>query len=410
MIATMFFGSSRIRSQISKPTLQSFGVNVMAINLTSIIAQNLTPEVVAQIASFLGIDKNLAQRAASAAIPTILAGLSDLVDNPAGAGKLSKLVSQQQSGSFADVLRKGDTQGLAQAGSSMLSGSFGDRTMETMAQAVGKFGGTGDIGGKSLLGVLAPMVLGALGQHQRDTGLDANGLASLLRSQKGQIVAAIPSGLADQLGAAGLIDKAEAGVRGGMAAASAAGSRIASASERAGASAGQGVARPWPYWLAALAVVAGVAWYAMGRQGPSTVVEQPAPARPATAQTSPAPSTTGTVGRATADLTVDGVNLANQFNSSLNTLTSTLSGITDADGAQAALPKINELRAQLDDIKTRAAKLSPNGRSELARLIAAATPAIDQMCSKVLAVPGVGAVMKPTVDDLRARLDALARA
>jgi hypothetical protein len=109
-------------------------------------------------------------------------------------------------------------------------------------------------------------------------------------------------------------------------------------------------------------------------------------------------------------LTVDGVNLANQFNSSLNSLKSTLSGITDLAGAQAALPKINEMTAQLNDIKTRAAKLSPEGRSDLAKLIAAATPVIDQMCSKVMAIPGVGAVAKPAIDDLRAGLDALARA
>jgi hypothetical protein len=388
-------------------------VKTMAINLTSIVTQFLTPEVVAQIASFLGMDKTSAQKAATAAIPTILAGLSDLVEKPAGAGQLSKLLSQQQGVSFTDLLRKGDAQGLAQAGSSMLSGLFGGRTTDAMAQAIGKFAGTGDTGGKSLLSVLAPIVLGTLGQHQRDAGLDTNGLASLLRSQKDQIVAAIPSGLADQLGAAGLIDKAEAGVRGGMAAASAAGSRIASASERAGVAASQvsNAAGQWPYWLGALVLVAGLAWLAIGRQGQPTVAEQPATTRPAATQTTTATQpATGTVGKAVTDLTVDGMNLVSQFNSSLNTLKSTLAGITDVAGAQAALPKINEMTAQLNDIKARAAKLSPEGRSEFAKLIVAATPAIDQMCNTLLAVPGVGPVAKPAIDDLRAKLDALSRA
>jgi hypothetical protein len=385
----------------------------MAINLASIAAQFLTPEVVAQIASFLGIDKTSAQKAATAAIPTILAGLSDLVEKPAGASQLSKVLSQQQGGSFRDLLRKGDTRGLAQAGSSMLSGLFGGRTTDAMAQAIGKFAGTGDTGGESLLGVLAPIVLGTLGQHQRDAGLDANGVASLLRSQKDQIVAAIPSSLADQLGAAGLIDKAEAGVRGGMAAASAAGSRIASASERAGAGASQAAnaAGQWPYWLGALVLVAALGWFAIQRQGQPTVAEQTATTRAAATQTTTTTQpATGTVGKAVTDLTVDGMNLASQFNSSLNTLKSTLSGITDVSGAQAALPKINEMTAQLNDIKARAAKLSPEGRSEFAKLIVAATPAIDQMCNTVLAMPGVGPVAKPAIDDLRAKLDALSRA
>ena len=378
----------------------------MAANLTSLVMQLLTPEVISKIASFLGLDRAATQKAASGTVPALLAGLSDLVATPAGTSQLSRLLSQQQSGSFTDLLRKGDTQGLAQAGSSMLSGLFGGRTMDTMAQAVGKFAGTGDSGGKSLLGALAPIVLGALGQHQRDAGLDANGLASLLRSQKDQIVAAIPSGLANQLGAAGLIDKAEAGARSGMAAASAAGSRIASASDRAGAGARSG---QWPYWLVALALLAGLAWWAIGRPG-QQVAEQTTPTRPATTQTAIIQPKPETVGTASPSLTVDGVNLASQFKSSLDTLKSTLSGITDVAGAQAALPKINDLTAQLNDMKTRSAKLSPEARSEFAKLIVAATPAIEQICDKVLALPGVGSIAKPAIDDLRSKMDALARA
>ena len=393
----------------------------MAVNLTSLVMQFLTPEVITQIASFLGVDRAAAQKAATGAVPSLLAGLSDLVTKPAGANQLSKLLSAQQAGSLTDLLRKGDPEGLAQAGSGMLSGLFGGKTTDAMAQAIGKFAGIGEGGGKSLITALAPIVLGALGQQQRDAGLDTNGLASLLRSQKDQIVSAIPSGLADQLGAAGLIDKAEAGVRSGMAAASAAGSSISNASARAGSAASQsaydalGRSGQWPMWLAALLVVAGLGWYFMGRQGQPTVADQPATMKPATTQTTaaqppatqPAPAT---VGKATADMTVDGVNLASQFNSSINSLKSALSGITDVAGAQAALPKINELTAQLNDIKTRAAKLPPEGRSELVKLIVAATPAINQICMTVLAVPGVGPVAKPAIDDLRAKLDDLTHA
>jgi hypothetical protein len=391
----------------------------MAANLTSVVMQFLTPEVIGKIASFLGLDRAVTQKAAGGAVPALLAALSDLVTTPAGTSQLSKLLSQQQAGSVTDLLRNVGPQGLAQSGSNMLSGLFGGGTLDVMAQAIGKFAGAGGSSGKSLITMLGPIVLGALGQHQRDAGLDANGLASLLRSQKDQIVAAIPSALSDQLGAAGLIDGAEAGVRSGAAAASAAGSRIASASERARAGAGQAAnalnkSGPLPYLLIALAVAAALGWYAIQRQGQQTVAEQPAPprataTRTATTQTAPT-QTAGTVGMAPADLTIDGKNLASQFNSSINTLKSTLSGITDVAGAQAALPKINEMTSQLNDMSARAAKLSPEARSELAKLIVAATPAIEQICNKVLAVPGVGPVAKPAIDDLRAKLDALAHA
>ncbi|MGY8661918.1 DUF937 domain-containing protein [Bradyrhizobium sp. UFLA05-109] len=371
----------------------------MAANLTSVVMQFLTPEVLSQIASFLGIDRTTAEKATAGAVPSLLAGLADLVGTPAGSNQLSKLLSQQQAGSLADILRSAGPERLAETGAGMLSGLFGAGTMGTMAQAVGKFAGVGDGGGTSLLSILGPIVLGALGQHQRETGLDANGLASLLRSQKGQISAAIPAGLASQLSAAGLIDQAGAGVRSGMTAASAAGSRVASATERASSAYATATnTTQWPYWLAALVVLGGLAWYAFDRPGQQTVAEQTAPARPAT-----------TVGMAPPNLTVDGVNLASQVNTTIDSLKSALPSITDATGAQAALPKINAAISQLDDVGTRAAKLTPEGRTALAKLIAAAMPAINQMCDKVMAAPGVGPIAKPAIDDLRAKLDSLAR-
>jgi hypothetical protein len=365
----------------------------MAINLTSVVMQMLTPEVIAKIASFLGLDRAATQKAASGAVPALLAGLSDLVSTPAGTNQLSKLLSQQKAGSVTDLLQNTSPQGLMETGSNMLSGLFGEGAVGTMAQAIGKFAGTGADGGKSLLGVLGPVVLGALGQHQREAGLDANGLVSQLRSQKDQFLAAIPPGLADQLDAAGLIDRAEGGLRNTMATAAAGAGRIASAGSRAG------MPTRWPYWLAAIVVLGGLAWYATNRRGTETIAELPAATRTAT----------GTVGTAPADLTVDGVNLANQVNSSINTLKSALPGITDVATAQAALPKINEAVAQLNDISARAGKLSPEGRSALAKLIIVVRPSINQMCDKVIATPGVGPVAKPAIDDLQAKLETLSR-
>ena len=369
----------------------------MAVNLTSVVMQFLTPEIIEKIASFLGLDRAATQRAAGGAVPALLAGLSDLTATPAGTSQLSRLLSQQQGGSPADLLRNVGPQGLSETGANMLSGLFGGRTMDTLAQVLGKFAGIGDSGGKSLLSILGPIVMGALGLQQRTAGLDANGLASMLRSQKDQITAAIPSGLADQLGAAGLIDKAEAGLRSGAAAASAGASRVAGASQQASTWASQNT--QWPYWLAALLVVAGLIWYAIPRQGQETVAEQPTATRPAT----------GTVGLAPATLTVDGVNLANQLNSSIDQLKSALPGMTDAAAAQAALPKINEATAQLNDLSARVQKLTPDGRSAFVKMIVLVTPSINQMCDKVLATPEVGPVAKPAIDDLRAKLDSLSK-
>jgi hypothetical protein len=329
----------------------------------------------------------------------LLAGLSDLVATPAGTSQLSKLLSQPQGGPPADLLSNLGPKGLAETGANMLAGLFGGQTTDAMAQAVGKFAGTGDSGGKSLLGILAPIVLGALSHQQRSAGLDANGLASVLRSQKDQITAAIPPGLADQLGAAGLIDKAAAGLRSGTAAASAGASRIESASRRAGSLSLASGTGQTPFLLAALIILAGIAWYAFGHRAQETVAELPAKTQPASE----------TVGMAPAQLTVDGVNLAGQLNSSINTLKSALPGMTDASAAQAALPKINAAIAQLNDLTARVGKLSPEGRSAFAKMIVLVTPSVKEMCDKVMATPGVGPVAKPAIDDLQAKMDSLSR-
>ena len=49
------------------------------------------------------------------------------------------------------------------------------------------------------------------------------------------------------------------------------------------------------------------------------------------------------------------------------------------------------------------------GAKRTRRLIVAATPAINQMCDKVMATPAVGPVAKPAIDSLRAKHDALAK-
>jgi len=375
----------------------------MATNLVSVVMQFLTPDMIAKIASVLGLDRNVAQKAITGAIPALLASLADVASSPNGARQLTNTLTQQSDSleSLRNLVGGAGQNLVADTGTNMLSGLFGGGTLDTMAQTIGKFAGIGEGTSKSLLGMLGPVVLGALGQQQRGMGLDASGLASLLTSQKDQIARAMPSGLSDQLSAAGLIDGATGSLRSGAAAASAAGGRIAEASERTISGAGQAAsalasrttASQWPYWLVAALVLGGLAWFALGRSGEDTV-----------AQVSPSATTrtaTGTVGKAPADLTIGGMNLANQINASVGSIRTLLPGITDAASAQAALPKIKEATAQLNEVSSRAAQLSPEGKSTLVKLIVAATPTINQMCDKVLATPGAGDVAKPAIDELR---------
>lgn len=380
----------------------------MATNLISLVMQCLTPDMIAKIASALDLDRNVAQKAIAGAIPALLASFADVASTPNGARQLTNTLTQQSGSleSLKNLIGGSGQNSLAETGSSMLSGLFGGGTLDTMAQTIGKFAGIGEGTSKSMLSMLGPVVLGALGQQQRSTGLDPSGLVSLLTSQKDQIAAAMPSGLAGQLSAAGLIDGATGGLRSGAAAAS---GRVAEASERTVYQAGQAASAAarstavsqWPYWLVAAAVLGGLAWFAFGRSGEDTVAQV---SPPSTTRT-----TTETVGLAPAELTVGGMNLANQINSSVGSIRTVLPGITDAASAEAALPKLKEATAQLNEVSSRVTQLCPEGKSTLVKLIVVATPTINQMCDKVLATPGAGDVAKPAIDELRGKLDALVR-
>jgi Bacterial protein of unknown function (DUF937) len=396
----------------------------MAENLVALVTRFLTPDMMARIASALGLDFSVAQKAIGASIPAILAGMAGIASKPGGSQQLSNALAQQSPSvldNLMNVVGGSGQKAFVDGGASTLSSLLGGGVMSALASGIGKFAGISGTASNSLLGMLGPIVLGVLGKQQRSAGLDAGGLASLLTSQKDQIAAAVPSGLASQLSGTGLLDVLDRG-------AAAARSRVGGAAERASAGvseagyamrntassyASRNVASHWPLWLLALAVLGGLLWYLAARDTDEKVAEQapPTATQPATPpRTAVAPPRDQTVGLGTPSLMVGGVNLTDQVNSSVAALRTTLGSITDAASAEAAVPKIREARAQLDRISALSEQLPPDGKRALARLIAAAMPAINGMCDKILAMPGVAGVAQPTIDDLRKRLNSLATA
>jgi len=387
---------------------------IMPTNLIALIAQFLTPDMIARIASALGIDRTLAQKAIDAAIPAMLARLAGHASKPEGARQLSNVLAQQGPDALVNIRNAIDRpqKDLGESGWNLWSALLGRDTMNGLSTAVGKFAGLGEGTSKSLLNVLGPVVMGVLGQQQRSAGLDASGLAGLLASQKDQIGAAIPPGLTHQLGAAGLLDAVSEGARSSAAAASAAVNRIGSASESTVARAAQAATAArgsamsqLPFWLVAIAVLAGLGWYFLRSHDSEEVAE-----RVRQTATQPAEQARATTGLTTPNLSVGGVDLAKQVSASVGDLSAALTGITDAASAQAALPKIQEATAELNKVKALAAQLPPDSKRTLAGLIAAATPTIYRLCDKVVAMPGVGDVAKPAVDEVRTLLDTLTRA
>jgi len=236
--------------------------------------------------------------------------------------------------------------------------------------------------------MLAPIVMGTIGQQQGTRSLDAGGIASLLSSQKDNIVAALPAGFANLLGGTGLLDSLGGAARTATAAAGQT-ARVTTSAARAIGDTGQraaAVSLNWLYWLIPLLAIVALLIYFFAR--PAEQVVQPSvPTIPS--------------------LTVGGLDIGKQVTDSITNLRTTLTGITDVSSAQTALPKLREVTAQIDRVDGLLGQLSPEQRKVLAGVVNPLMPSLNQLFDKVLAIPGVAELLKPTIDALRAKLTLL---
>jgi len=242
--------------------------------------------------------------------------------------------------------------------------------------------------------MLAPVIMGTIAGQPAARGGDASALGSLLASQKDNIAKAMPPGFSNLLSGTGLLEKF--GMAGTATAAAGEATRAASSTARAVSTAGQRAAGAatssgipsWLYWLLGAIAAALVAWFLVGNflVGNRT--------QPVAEQSSDATQST----------VVDGVNIRTQLGDSLAGLRTTLEGVTDADSARAALSKLQVVVTQFDNVAGLVRRLSPDQRKIAAGLVSTLMPTLNQLFDKVLALPGVSVVLKPTIDSVKASL------
>jgi len=235
--------------------------------------------------------------------------------------------------------------------------------------------------------------LGVLAHQQRDRGLDASGLANLLTSQKDNVVAALPSGFSKYLDDAGVLrDVIPAAPR-----------PTARASYQSSPS-----QFPWPWLLGALAILAAglLAWQLLsGRH--RHVVEAPSPKTEVPAEVSGEAPYVGLLNKLHG-IKVGDVDIGDLSTAAVDDLYKSLSGIKDDATAQAAVPAVNKASSEFDQLSDLFKQLPPDAQKAVVEAFVAIRPNLDQLIDRVLAIPGVGAIIKPTVDAIRVKLDALA--
>ena len=137
----------------------------------------LSGSAVGQIAEQLGVDEGTAQNGIQAALPILLGALAHNAQNEDGAQSLDTALASDHDGSILDNLSGAISGHQEGPGAAILGHILGGQTNQ-ISNVVGQ--SLGGANGGALLQILAPIVMGYLGQQKQQQGLDVMGLAGML--------------------------------------------------------------------------------------------------------------------------------------------------------------------------------------------------------------------------------------
>ena len=392
------------------------------MNIVDLVKDQLTSQVLGSLGSLVGTNEAQTKAASAAAVPAMLGGLAKLAGTSQGAGQLASALGGLDLGmlgNLAGVLGGSNASKMADKGGSLLGTLFGNSAtsmiVETLASFLGIKGGIA----RSMLSYLAPVVLGTVAKQLTSSGkaIDASGIQSLFADQGRNIQSAMPAGLS--LGDFGSIAKAVSGATSG------------GASHSSHASHGQQASSGFPSWLPwlALPLIALAAFWFMNKDKPvdkgATVtnptdmmkkkmveaqksgeaIAEKAAEKGAEAVKATTDAVSAAVEKATdaIDMTAFGGDVTGLFGK----LTDSFKGITDVPTAEAAVPGLKDLAGILEGYKATADKLPEAGKTTVKEMVGTNLGLLQPIIDTVLAIPGVGDILRPIVEPMLKTLGAL---
>ena len=394
------------------------------MNIVDLVKDQLTSQVLGSLGSLAGTNEAQTKAASAAAVPALLGGLAKLAGNAQGAGQLASALGGLDLGmlgNLAGVLGGANSSKVSNLGGGLLGTLFGNTAtsaiVETLASFLGIKGGVA----RSLLSYLAPVVLGTVAKQLTSSGksIDASGIQSLFADQGRNIQSAMPAGLS--LGDFGSIAKAVSGATSG------------GASHSSHASHGQQESSGFPSWLPWLAlplIALGAFWFMNKDKGAKPVdkgatvtnptdmmktmaegkkkgeaVAEKAAEKGAEAVKATTDAVSAAVEKATdaIDLTAFGGDVTGLFGK----LTDSFKGITDVPTAEAAVPGLKDLAGILEGYKATADKLPEAGKATVKEMVGTNLGTLQPIIDTVLAIPGVGDILRPIVEPMLKTLSAL---
>lgn len=391
--------------------------NVISENIVNLVKDQIGGQMLDQIKSVLGSEGPKASSAIGSVVPALLSGVTDMAGDAKGAEKLFNAVGAQDDrllDNMGALLREGQGSSVVDQGSELLGSLFGSGGADKLGNVISSFTGVSRGGSNSLMGIVAPLIIGVIKRKFMGGVSSPSGLAGLLQSQKPQINAAMPAGLADQLQNSGFLSSISASAADSVAQATGGVRQAANSVQdtvQEAANRGVKTGTDWKKYLLPIVGLAILVWGATQFFGGSSTEDVADTATgAATTATDAATDAAATAIDAVADAagSVDVDALGTQLTDMFGGATDTLSGITDAASAEAALPALEGVGESLGGISGMIDQVPEAARGPLNAIISNGVSALQPLIESASAIPGVGAIIEPIVGPIMETLNGLA--
>jgi len=357
------------------------------MNIVDLISSQLSGDVLGKLGGLIGAPQEETASATKAAVPALLEVFAKLASSRSGADQLAGAMGGldiSRFGDLAGLLGGGNATGLGDIGGKLLGSLLGGGNLSSLVGTIASFVGSQPGLMKKLLTYLAPIVLGMVAK-QLGGRPDAAGVSRLFSEQAGNISSAMPQGLS--LGNLASLLPSGGGTTGG------------SRPEPAAASGTPG----WLLPLLLLAALGVVGYYLMSNmgQGPKdeavVVGEKLAVDGDVVDEEKVVVATDGETMRRVVDETLTAVpglgDTVKSLTSVFGGLTKLLEGVSDEATAEAALPELEGMLPLVDAAASATAGFPAAGKTAIAELVGEKLGPLQQLIDKVLALPGVEAVL-----------------
>ena len=418
----------------------------MSFNIVDLVKDQLSDQIMGHLGSALGAGSQQTSGAVAGALPGLLNGLSNAASTPRGAGALFDAVQEQDEGllgNMGNLLGGDQASGLASKGTSLLSSLLGGGAMSQLAGVVANVTGASSGKSSSLIGMLAPIILGVIKRKVFDGGLNAGSLANMMMGQKDNISAAMPQAFSSELKSSGFFDSIspeglsalsspEVTHASGSAATSSNGIHTTSTSttsHQPEAKSSGGFMK----WLLPLIAILGLGWFGMQymnkqaaeeaaaveAQAAETAAAEAEAAKQAAAEQAEAVKLQAEQAQQQANEAINaaqasmpaGVDLgkiSEGLNGVFGSTGDALSSITDIESAKSALPNLEDAAGKLSGLNDLIVRLPDAAKGPIGSVVQNGMGSIQPIVDKVSAIPGVGSLIEPVIGPLMKMLSGLA--